>query len=390
MTVLEAPTTRTDHIRARKARWRSLWVTLHRWFGLCIGAVLAVIALSGCALVFNETLVRSEAGDILFAEIGEGPWRPVSEWIAKAEAKYPAYAPIESVHGAGALPLASGVPVLFKHAERDGQEVHVAIGINPVTAEPTGVVVAEDTWAGFFLLLHVELVSGEIGQSVVAVAGLIGLLLTVTGLYLWWPRPRRWRQALMLRRNAHGPALLLNYHNVPAIWLLAPYVVVLITGLYLVKPSWIDPIVSTFSEIRELRHFETASAPPGACGASTSLDKAIEIGREGRADTDLIRTIWRPNGPQTPYFIEFQSESANPRAGGSVVWVDNNCPKIITQREYLTLTTAETIKSWLWPLHTNLGLGVFGQFLVFATGVLMACLFVTGLWLWLIRRRLRP
>ncbi|MDX2258528.1 MAG: PepSY-associated TM helix domain-containing protein, partial [Hyphomicrobiaceae bacterium] len=231
-----------------------------------------------------------------------------------------------------------------------------------------------------------ELLAGETGHLLVALSALGGLILTASGLYLWWPRPGRWRQTLALRAGAFGRARWLDYHNVPTVWLFVPYLVVLVTGLYLQRSDWIDPLVEPLSEIRELDNSASASSPPGACAAATGIDEAIALARTGRDPAEVIKAIWRPSGPQTPYFIELNAPGRNPRAGASVIWVDRNCPRVISVRDLSTLTTAETVKSWLWPVHTDLGLGLVGQGLVFLTGLLMTALFATGAVLWWQRR----
>jgi uncharacterized iron-regulated membrane protein len=365
---------------------RRIWRTVHLWLGLSAGLILAIIGLTGALLVFNEQMSRAETGAALFTPIEKGEWRPVSEWIANVEKRYPEYAPVESVHGIGAVPIATGVPVLFKHAERGGKESHVLLGVNPVTAEPTGVVIAEDTWIGTILLLHVELLSGETGNLIVALVAVTAIVLTLTGLYLWWPRPGRWGHIFMVRKDARGAAQLLDLHNVPTVWLFVPYLIILLTGLYLQKSDWIDPLIKPLSEIRELQDSETASAAIGACAKATTIDGAIAIARKDRDPREAIKTIWLPSGPQTPYFIELSANSADPRKGGTVIWVDRNCPQIVSQREASAMTAGETIKAWLWPLHADLGLGLFGQILVAAVGLLLAGLFATGTLLWLKRR----
>jgi uncharacterized iron-regulated membrane protein len=73
-----------------------------------------------------------------------------------------------------------------------------------------------------------------------AVAMLVSLL---TGLYLWWPRNRNWRVAFTLKRGARGRRRLLDLHNLFAVYLYVPLLILAFTGLYFVKAQWIDPAV---------------------------------------------------------------------------------------------------------------------------------------------------
>ena len=104
---------------------------VHLWLGLTMGGLLALIGASGAALIFAEPMVRREAPQ-LFTET-QGAWRPVSEWIAIAERKYPDLAPLKFVFGPGTIPMPMGTPIIFKIAEKGGEERHALDGI-PATS----------------------------------------------------------------------------------------------------------------------------------------------------------------------------------------------------------------------------------------------------------------
>lgn len=59
------------------------------------------------------------------------------------------------------------------------------------------------------------------------------LVSLVTGLYLWWPRNRNWRVAFTLKRGARGRRRLLDLHNLFAVYLSVPLLIIALTGLYL-------------------------------------------------------------------------------------------------------------------------------------------------------------
>lgn len=94
--------------RARVATLRRVLGQVHLWLGLAVGLLLSAIGLSGAALVLAEPLVRHQAPQ-LFADIKGGEWRPVSEWFASAERRYPELAPFRFAFGSGTIP--TGVPI---------------------------------------------------------------------------------------------------------------------------------------------------------------------------------------------------------------------------------------------------------------------------------------
>lgn len=349
-----------------------------------MGLLLALIGLSGAALVFAEPMVRHEAPQLFTDTTGE--WRPVSEWIASAESKYPELAPFRFVFGAGTIPMPTGTPILFKIAEKNGDERHALIPIDPIKGIALDRVDAEDTWSGLLVIFHKELLAEDIGILLVAIAGVVGLISVVTGIYLWWPRPGRWGAAFRLRRAARGIALLYDLHSVPAIWFMLPLGAVLFSGVYLQKKDWVDPIVRVFSDVRGVPQSATVSSPPGTCARDTTVDEALALARKGREDHPF-RHVFLPMGPNGAFSVELRRPETDTRAGGTTIRVDRRCPRVLHVAAVEDMTAGETFKIWMWPLHTNLMLGWFGQALVFLAGLLLPLLFVTGLLYWLRTRR---
>jgi uncharacterized iron-regulated membrane protein len=358
---------------------------LHLWLGASVGLILALVGLTGGLLVFAEPLVKWQAPQ-LFHESGAGDWRPVSEWIANAEAKYPDLKPLSFMYGPGTIPMPTGTPLLFTLTKKNGHERHTLVPVDPVTAQTLERVDAEDTVAGVLVILHMELLAHETGILIVAIAGVVGLVSIVSGVYLWWPRQGRWGAAFRFRRGARGAALLYDLHSVPGIWLLIPLALALFSGVYLQKDEWVDPIVGVFSTVREPDFAKIVSSPAGACPAATSVDEAVRLAKQGRED-QVLRLLWGPRTPTGVFKVELRKPDANARAEGTTVYVDRNCPRVIEVTPVEGMTAGERLKGSMWPLHADLMLGVVGQVLLFLAGLSVPLLFVTGVWFWLKSRR---
>ena len=77
--------------------------------------------------------------------------------------KYPDLAPLKFVFGPGTIPMSTGVPILFKNTEHNGAERHTLIPIDPVKGIALERVNAEDTWAGWLVIFHKELLADDVG-----------------------------------------------------------------------------------------------------------------------------------------------------------------------------------------------------------------------------------
>jgi uncharacterized iron-regulated membrane protein len=364
---------------------RSIVRQVHLWLGLSAGLILALVGLSGAGLVFGEQMVRHETPSF-FADVGPGEWKPVSTWIADAEKKYPDLAPLKFVFGPGTIPMPTGVPTLFKKTELDGAERHTLISIDPVKGVAMQRINAEDTWAGWLVIFHKELLADELGATIIAICAIVGLISAMTGIYLWWPKSGRWGMAFRFRRGARGVALLYDLHSVPAIWILLPLILALASGLYIQKADWVDPIVRVVSDVRDLPPVTAVSSPPGTCAQQTTVDEAVALAKQGR-EGQVLRHLYMPMGPNGTYDIELHAPDANPRADSDRIYVDHNCPKIVAVATIDTLTLGETVKSWSWPVHADLLLGWIGKTLLFLAGLSLPLLFTTGLIFWLKTRR---
>jgi uncharacterized iron-regulated membrane protein len=386
-----APRTDARPPSRRLPRLRTIWLKVHLWFGLVVGLVLAIVGLSGAALVFAEPIVRAEHGDILFPNRPIAPpseWAPIDTWVAKTKARYPELEQILVVAAPHAAPLPAAVPLVaghLHHAE-GAPELHGAVAIDPATGDPLGMVVIEKTWWGWLINLHAALTVLPYGLFVTAFSGMFLLISVATGLYLWWPRnDRTWRQALTVKRGASGRRQLLDWHNVVAVWLLVPIVVATLSGVYLLRPMWFDWALRATSTLRVPEPADLKPKAGAACEATQSLDRVLEIGRAGQPDLKL-RLLIIPEKAEAPYMLSLMPAGAPTRVAATELWIARDCAQVLFARPGGTLSMGETVKSWISPIHAEFALGIVGQILVALAGVSLPFLYVTGVWLWLKRR----
>jgi uncharacterized iron-regulated membrane protein len=377
---------------------RKAWLQVHLWLGIGVGFFLALVGLSGALLVFGPNLARAELGSLLFPDGASASasvqteWRPISEWVAAARSKYPELGEIEVIAAPGTTPIPSSVPMIAASVSRKAssgatRELHGVVPVDPLTSQPIGMFLAEETKLVYLTAFHASLFVPFVGQDLVAICSTIFLLSVVSGLYLWWPRDGRWRAALTYRRGSTGRLRLMSLHNVAAVWLLVPLIVVVLSGVVLLRPGWIRPALDVVSTVRDYE--SRAVSPSAACSRAepTSLEQALAL-----AQTHAPGQRWRliVNSHEQPFIqVSLRRDGDDPRAQSTELWIDKRCPRILAARVAGSLTRGEGFLSSMMPLHASLRLGVVGSVLVFLTGVALPFLFATGLWMWLRRRRAR-
>ena len=228
------------------------------------------------------------------------------------------------------------------------------------------------------------------GGQTVGWMGVAMCMFGLSGLVLWWPRKGQLRSALVFRRGTRGFRLNRDLHSVIGFWSLPVFMVLSISGVYLVFPSTFGDAVkamlpheSTLAH-RELDAAMLASIPnrdavtaddvaklavaavPGARVHSVQLPP----GNDGTFMVNLLPHYSGEGAPQISAFI-------GPAAEISAV-VDPRMDTLGTR-----------ILDWMKALHYGLGMGVVWKVLVFFSGFLPLLFAITGLRMWQLRRAQR-
>ena len=151
--------------------------------------------------------------------------------------------------------------------------------------------------------LHGELFAGKRGKLVVELVASWALMLFLTGIYLWWPRPQFTVWGFLLPRlRARGRTFWRDVHAVPAVWLSLATVFMLSTGLLWtdVAGGWYRRISAALGQgsPRETnagvhRSELTGWSPPLKGGLAAQIDglasSAVGEGAKGTNETERTR-----------------------------------------------------------------------------------------------------
>lgn len=380
----------------RRFKWRKIWLQTHLWIGLTAGFLVALVGLSGSLLIFIEDIAKWEDGDILFPEnapeqIDIQP-EQVDLWIAKALDTYEEVEHVEAIEYPDAGHVPATVPTLISHiTTKDGAHKHFLIGVNPETNELTGATVLEDGIWVLLVFFHFSLLV-PFGMEGVCWATLLAFISCITGLILWWPRAtiRHWKNALRLPSGLKGKTQQMRLHNSAGVYLLIPMIVALFTGLYILKANWFDPMLTKVSEDRSIpfqmpeehdHEHEHEHIPP-----KISAGEALTIAK--REHPGLILRQMLPATEQgRHHVISLMPLDWDPRKGHTQLWIDSDTGEFLSGWKGDEASSLETLKSSSVAWHEDMGLGWFGEVLVFLSGIALPVLYITGFVLW--RKRVR-
>ncbi|WP_027235502.1 PepSY-associated TM helix domain-containing protein [Leisingera caerulea] len=196
------------------AAWR--W---HFYAGLFVIPFLIMLAVTGLMMMFI-TQVDGREGEKIPVPPG-----PTELSIPEQEAAVLAAQPGTIAEWIG--PKAPDLAAVFRVKTDEGQRL---VALNQYSGE---VIEVWDRRAGWYDLadnIHSTLLIGDTGDRLIEIAAGLGLVLVLTGLYLWWPRGNAIR-AFIPNFRAKGRALWKSLHAVTGFWMSALLVVFLISGL---------------------------------------------------------------------------------------------------------------------------------------------------------------
>ena len=357
--------------------FRKFLFQLHLWSGLSLGVVFVLLGLSGSIAMFWPIFQAPPPVTVTSASI------PALEKGLSA-ARTTVAAPNDA-DATITLPddVDDPVRIHFGAPRGSGREIDLP---DVVTDPASGRVLAiyrprAPAWFRIIEGFHSHLsVSG--GRIYEGWIGLLMALLGLSGLYLWWPKARQWKYGFIVRRKAKGLRFHRELHGAVGIWTLAIYMVVTVTGVGicfpLVSRSIITfaagggPVMPRYSEqTPTVLAFGARRMGPDAAFAlaSTSAgERIVQVVMPGKPDQPIRATPGLLGNP-TIYIDPYRS---------AVIRTSSPPPSKI-----------DNIQRMMGRLHEAIGLGPVYMVLVFVSGLTPLIFFVTGLVMWIKKRKNR-
>ena len=202
--------------------YRTIW-RWHFYAGLIVAPFLLILSVTGAIYLFGDELNDALMPELQFVAPVASPLPP-SRLIAAALVAHPGAATRVD------MPEAADRPAKVYVRPLSGAPRQVMV--DPGTARVLGSFVYASTLVGFADIMHGSLTFGPWGDAVVELAACWALVLTATGLFLWWPRGRTSMAGVLWPRlRARGRLFWRDLHAVTGVWTVGLIGFMLITGL---------------------------------------------------------------------------------------------------------------------------------------------------------------
>lgn len=368
---------------------------VHRWLGLLLALPLIVMGLSGALLTLEP----------VWPEFGPAPAAsavvlPANTVLAAAAAAAPA-----GMRLARYVPAQPGAAVQAVYVpEGSPRGPAMILRLDPGTAAALGPVEPASGVMNWVRRLHQNLLLPQFGGRQIAGWFGVGLLLvTLIGIPLWWPAPGRQGlgrlgAALTVPRRARGLRLHRALHGAGGAWLVLMLLATSGTGIAQGFPQTLRQVLGLPSGGRPPGPpgggpgREAGGGPPregrGAPGGAMvlpDLDSAIALARQALPGLEP-RQVMLPQGNEPLRLM-----MAPPGEEGAVVTrfvtVDASGGRLLSAAP--APGAAELVLRWNHDLHEGAGLGPVWRGLTVLTGVALPVFGVTGVAMWLLKRRNR-
>lgn len=374
----------------KSKRIRDVVFIAHRYLGLVVGILAAIIGLTGAIVQFYRELRHVIMFRERIAPLGER--LPIETLVANAQALFPNLK-LKSLEISPKLTE----PILASWSGEN--EKGIAASINPYTGEILKQF-GGDGWSLFdtLMAIHINLLGGQWGHYVAGIVGLLATILCASGIVLW-PGWRKLATGFKIKWDAKAKRLNFDLHKVIGIVAAAFLSMAMFTGFMWNFGEWTTPILYaiTFSPQPATQEEAPVSKPiadrPPLKFTEELLQKAIAILPLGDVATSItfssepdggieIAKDFRPNYPWWTY-VRLD------RFSGDVIERFGIAEAEAERSQLDKKPLADKIMSWFGPLHIGTFAGLYSRIFYMFVGLAPTILLITGFVMWWYRKPIK-
>lgn len=358
---------------AKNKKFKNAILQIHLWLGLATGLVVFIVSITGCIYVFEEEIRDFTQKDKLYVPVQDKPFVGLAAIVENFQK----------------VSKNAKITIIRVHNSRPDATVEIGAGkkkqyyFNPYTAAL--VKKAKPDWLDVDEDLHRTLLLGKAGTFIMNWSVVIFVIMLITGWILWFPNQMRLlRQSLTIKWNASFKRVNYDLHNVLGFYASGILIVIALSGLYfafdsvkagamfltgtkLTRPVKVkDNAKSFFDGSAALRYDQIYTAAmtqyPGA------KETTLSIRKEGELRLKMI----------------YPSEWARKQ---NVFFFDPVSLQMSKYKLYKDFKLADKLESSNYDIHTGQLFGLFGKIVAFIAALISASLPVTGLIIWLKKKK---
>ena len=369
----------------KKITLRKVLLKIHLYISLWLGVFLVLAGLTGSLLVYDHAIDKWLNNDLMVIKEASGTQKPLLDLIAAADEA----SPIKSKASHLQLPseLDEALIVRYQVPAEEGHKGHnhhfYEVMMNPYTGATLGSRDRYYSLMSTILKLHFNLLANDTGKWIMGITALMTLFLTITGIYLWWPKLSKLKQALVIKKNASFIRFNFDLHKTVGFYTAIVIFSVALSGVYFNLPMIFRPVVNYFSPLDGMM---TPVKSENFAGNPIKPEDVLAIAQQQFPGISVQR-IFLPATNDATYQISGRQDNEIRHKGSTMLWIDQYSGKVLKVKDPNKFTAGNTFINLQLPLHNGEILGEIGRVLVVIVGFAPLVLMITGVIHWLKKKR---
>jgi uncharacterized iron-regulated membrane protein len=362
---------------------------IHLCLGLFAGLIIFIVAVTGAIYAFEEEIRSLYEKDFWYVEVPENPVRySLSEMKMKAEEVFR-----QNTHNAEivkymdarfSVDLQRSISFVFYY---ENPLIYKEVFINPYNGEVLNLKnMASDPFI-ISLELHRNLLLGSFGKEIIDYSSLVFLFMLISGIFLWWPRSRSGRtKRFKITFSPNPKQVNYNLHNVLGFYASWVAIFLVLTG-FVWAFTWFTDSVDWIANGGENSppHKEVFSDTSNTITGKNVLDEIYSYAFTKIPEAKRFYLGFPDKKEESIVLISYQSGEVY--YDHNHFYFDQYSGELIDKAPYEDATNGDKILAMAYDIHIGKILGLPGQILAFCASLIIASLPVTGLRIWLGRRK---
>jgi uncharacterized iron-regulated membrane protein len=342
---------------------RKVLFQLHLIGAAAAGVFIVILGLTGSVMAFEEELDHL-THPRLFHVSPQGPPLTLADLTARVTEAFP---------GKPVVTYGLGVSPDLPWSVNVGGTI---VFVNEYTGEILGTRTGP-TWLGQIHQLHLRLLAGDTGKTIVSWADVVMLFLSLSGIYLWWPIKR-----IKINAAASGRRFWFDVHNAVGVCAFLFVFLLAGTGAVIGFDGWTTPLLYRVTGSQPVRGLPAVAAVPGA--RILTPDEALAIAR--RALPLAVPVGINVPGPKTPYRVAFRYPEDRTPGGRSRIYVSQYDGAVLQTESSRTTAAGTRLVILNRAIHTGDLFGLPTKVVMSLASLAVVVQAITGLMMWSKRR----
>ena len=355
---------------------------LHLWLGLASGLIVFIVALTGSILVFEEeidTFINPEFYKV--STIGTKKL-PVDVYVTQIKEHYKIEEldRIQTYEDPERSVIVSGT---------DSNKKDQIFSVDPYTGKVLAAIPEKGRFFSVVLDLHRHLILGEVGKFITGCSCFIFVFMLLSGLVLWWPKKmKNLKQRLTVKWGASFKRVNWDFHSTFGFYTFLVLLLISLTGLTW-SFKWFESGIYLLAD-------GTAKKPSAKVENPTKTDPNLDktfFYQKMLSKTDSIYHFKGDTQIRIPsdtinsiMVIKLNLEKSIPNIS-SMVYFDKYTGEILKIKPYESFSNGDKVRRLIYPIHTGSIYGYPTKILAFLVCLFALTLPVTGLLIWLGRKK---